>query len=92
MSLLGGSGPGAGGAGSIYRFSYDADPGRFRSTGTIANSIDVEGEDGFGATVATAGDLAIIRQPGDDDGIGSVMVMRGQAGDWVSESKEEARH
>ena len=81
------SAPGAGGAGSIYRFSYDADSGQFRSTGTIANSIDVEVEDGFGATIATAGGLAVIGQPGDDDGMGSVMVMRVQAGGWASESK-----
>ena len=81
------SAPGAALGGRIYRFSYDADSGGFQEVGTIANSIDVDLEDGFGATIATAGDLAIVGQPGDDDGLGSVVVMRGQAGDWTSEFK-----
>ena len=81
------SAPGASGAGRIYRFFYDADSGEFREARTFGNSIDVDLEDGFGATIATAGDLAIIGQPGDDEGLGSVVVMRSQEGDWASESK-----
>ena len=81
------SAPGASGAGRIYRFFYDADSGEFREARTFGNSIDVDLEDGFGATIATAGDLAIIGQPGDDEGLGSVVVMRSQAVDWASESK-----
>jgi choice-of-anchor B domain-containing protein len=81
------SAPGAGGRGGIYRFFYDADTGVFREASTIGPSIDVDLEDRFGATVATAGDLAIIGQPGDDEGLGSAMVMREQAGYWASESK-----
>ena len=87
------SAPGAGPGGNIYRFLYDGDDaddassGGFRAAGTIANSMDVDLEDGFGATIATAGDLAIIGQPGDDEGLGSVVVMRLQGGDWASESK-----
>ena len=81
------SAPGAGGGGRIYRFFYDAGSGEFREASTFGNSIDVDLEDGFGATIATAGDLAIIGQPGDDEGLGSAVVMRLQEGDWASESK-----
>ena len=80
------SAPGAG-EGRIYRFFYDADSGEFREVRAFANSIDADLEDGFGATLAMAGDLAIIGQPGDDDGLGSAVVMREQAGDWASEAK-----
>ncbi len=81
------SAPGGGIGGGIYRFSYDADSGVFRERTTIGNSIDVDFEDRFGATIATAGDLAIVGQPGDDEGLGSVVVLREQGGYWASESK-----
>ena len=81
------SAPGAGQGGGIYRFSYDAGTGTFREASTIGPSIDVVPEDRFGATIATAGDLAIVGQPGDDEGLGSVMVMRERSGYWASESK-----
>ncbi len=81
------SAPAAGVGGSIYSFSYDSDSGGFSGASKIEASIEVGLGDGFGSTMATAGDLAVIGQPGDDEGFGSAAVMRRQAGGWVSESK-----
>lgn len=81
------SSPGAGTGGKIYRFTYDVDSTGFEAVDRIESTIDVGFGDGFGATIATAGDLSVIGQPGDDGGFGSAIVMRQQGGDWVSESK-----
>ncbi len=81
------SSPGAGTGGKIYRFTYNVDGTGFEAVDRIESTIDVGSGDGFGATIATADDLSVIGQPGDDGGFGSAIVMRHQGGDWVSESK-----
>ena len=81
------SAPGADFSGAIYRFVFDSDTRTFGPGTKITNTIDPTAGDGFGSSIATAGDLAIIGQPGNDDGLGSAVVMRNQDGAWVSEAK-----
>ncbi len=81
------SAPGAGGGGSIYKFGYDATTEGFEAASKISNAIDVDAGDGFGATIATFDDLAVVGQPGDDGGMGSAVVMRNRDGNWEAESK-----
>jgi hypothetical protein len=81
------SSPGEGVGGSIYRFTYDAATETFRSASKISNTIDDDASDAFGSAIATSEDLAAIGQPGDDNGFGSVIVMRNRNGEWVSEAK-----
>lgn len=81
------SAPGAGLAGSIYRFDYDRGNGSFGAARKVTNTIGPDLGDGFGGAVATAGDLAVVGQPGDDGGLGSAIVMRNEDGEWVSEQK-----
>ena len=81
------SAPGADFTGAIYRFTFDADARTFGSASKITKTLDPADGDGFGGAVATAGDLAIVGQPGNDGGIGSAVVMRNQGGSWVSEAE-----
>ena len=81
------SAPGTDFTGAIYRFTFDSDARTFGAAIKIANTIDPADGDGFGGAVATAGDLAIVGQPGNDGGLGSAVVMRNQGGSWVSEAK-----
>ncbi len=81
------SAPGAGLGGNIYAFSYDAATGEFSGSVSITNTIDVDVDDGFGFTVVTQGDLAVVGQTLDDNGLGSVVVLRNRDGEWTSEAK-----
>lgn len=76
------SAPGTGFTGAIYRFAFDSDTRTFGSAIRITNTIDPSDGDGFGGAVATAGDLAIVGQPGNDGGLGSAVVMRNQGGGY----------
>ena len=80
------SAPGDDFTGAIYRFAFDIDTRTFGSAIKITNTLDPDDGDGFGGAVATAGDLAVVGQPGNDGGLGSVVVMRNQGGSWVSEA------
>ncbi len=81
------SAPGADFTGAIYRFTFDSDARTFGAAIKITNTIDPADGDGFGGAVATAGELAIVGQPGNDGGLGSAVVMRNRGGSWVSEAK-----
>ncbi len=81
------SAPGAGDGGSVYRFAFDAGTGSFEAASKITNTIDADSGDGFGATIARSGDLAVVGQPGDDAGFGSAVVMRPEELNWASEAK-----
>lgn len=80
------SAPGTDFEGAIYRFTFDPNAGTFGSASKITNTLDPADGDGFGAAVATEGDLAIVGQPGNDGGFGSAVVMRHRGGNWVSEA------
>ena len=80
------SAPGTDYTGAIYRFAFDPEARTFGSAIKITNTIDPADGDGFGGAVATAGNLAIVGQPGNDGGLGSAVVMRNQGGSWVSEA------
>jgi len=79
--------PGDGDGGKIYRFHFDAADGRFDAAQPFGNDIEAEPGDGFGATIAVAGELAVVGQPGDDNGYGSAIVMRHEDGIWASQEK-----
>lgn len=81
------SAPGAAAVGAIYRFAYDGAAGSFRYIDRIESSIDVDSGDGFGTTIAAAGDLAVVGQPGDDGALGSAVVLRREGEEWTSASK-----
>ena len=57
---------GEGDGGQIYRFRFDAAASRFEAADRFGNNIEAEPGDGFGATIAVSGDLAVVGQPGDD--------------------------
>jgi len=81
------SAPGEGDGGQIYRFRFDAAASRFEAADRFGNDIEAEPGDGFGATIYISGDLAVVGQPGDDNGLGSVIVMRADGDGWVPQAK-----
>lgn len=81
------SAPGDVGGGNIYRFQFDSAAGRFDAASRFGNDIEAETGDGFGAAIEVAGELMVVGQPGDDNGLGSAIVMRDEGGSWVSQAK-----
>ena len=79
--------PGAGLGGSVYRFAYDADAGIFEGATKFLNTLDPDQGDGFGSSVAVAGDLMVVGQPGDDNGMGSAIIMERDGDGWSSQAK-----
>ncbi len=79
--------PAAHGTGAIYRFVWDGDAGRFSGVSRLSPGIDPDTGDGFGRALAVSGDLAVVGQPGDDGGLGSVIVLRDAGDGWIPEAK-----
>ncbi|MDH5803840.1 MAG: choice-of-anchor B family protein [Gemmatimonadota bacterium] len=70
----------AGGVGSVYVFTKDAS-GNWVESATIDAEEGVEG-DGFGASLAVAGDLAFVGAPGRSAGAGAVYVFKRNGNRW----------
>ena len=81
------SAPGADAFGAIYAFTWDADAETFGSSTKIRAGEGTDFGDGFGMSVAAAGNLAAIGQPGDDSRLGSVVVLENSGGTWTEVSK-----
>ncbi len=80
------SAPGADQFGAIYAFTWDPDAERFGSATKINAGRGTDSGDGFGISMASAGNLAAIGQPW-DDGIGSVIIMQRGGDGWEVGSK-----
>jgi choice-of-anchor B domain-containing protein len=73
--------------GTVYVFDWDADSETFGSATKIRASDGSDVGDGFGLSMAAAGDLAAFGQPTDDSFLGSVIVMERSGDDWSPTSK-----
>lgn len=81
------SAPGADGLGAIYAFTWDAATETFGAAKKIRAGQGSDVGDGFGLAMASTPELAVIGQPWDDSGLGSVIVLENHDGTWNSTSK-----
>ena len=79
--------PGADDFGAIYAFSWDPDSETFTSARKIPAGEGTDVGDGFGLSIASGGDLAAVGQPWDDAGLGSVVVLERENGEWSPTGK-----
>ena len=79
--------PGADMFGAIYAFAWDEEGGRFRSATKITPGSGTDAGDGFGLSVAAAGDMAVVGQPWDDSALGSAVVLERRDGEWTETAK-----
>ena len=81
------SAPGADRFGAIYAFSWDGAAGRFGAASKVSAGAGTDAGDGFGMSVAAAGDIAVIGQPWDDSRLGSAVVFEHRDGRWTEAAK-----
>ena len=82
-TLLVGSSRADSGRGAVFVFTHDP-AGAWRQTGRFT-APDAEPQDGFGATITLAGDLAFVSSAR-QKGRGAVYVFRRGAGTWAAET------
>ena len=75
--------------GSVYVYRFDTSQGAWLQETQLSGS-DTESGDGYGASVAVAGDIIVVGAPLDDDNggaSGSAYVYRFEGGEWIEEQK-----
>jgi len=78
--------PGTDGSGRVYGFEYDATTGRFGDATKLAG-LEQEPGDAFGSFVAFDEDHALIGQQGDDNQLGSAIVLERAGAGWSPTAK-----
>ncbi|WP_419948247.1 choice-of-anchor B family protein [Candidatus Palauibacter sp.] len=79
--------PGTDRFGAIYAFSRDDAAGGFGTARRIDAGPGTDAGDGFGLSLSTSGDMAVVGQPWDDAGLGSAVVFENRDGGWTETAK-----
>ncbi len=78
--------PGADGSGRVYGFEYDSNTGRFGDAYKLAG-LEQDVGDTFGSFVAVGENHALVGQVGDDNQLGSAIVLDRTADGWSPTAK-----